>query len=1059
MRKSNFFFKTLFLLFFLLVLGGNLCNAQDVRGAVTDQDDNPLLGVNVIVTGTSTGTITDFDGKYSITLTQGAKSLTFSYIGYNEQTVSIDGRSQIDVSLQEDVQSLDEVVLTGYSTKQRRDVTSAIASVDIDSYEKRAVTNSTQALQGTVAGVNIISNGGNPGSGVNINIRGISSYGGNNQPLVVIDGVQTSSGLDNVNMNDVASIQVLKDASAAAIYGSRGANGVILVQSKKGKLGKTTFTYSSYGGVQIPRKAFDLANTQEYVTILQRMHGTALADPLLPQAARDYLNNPSGFGEYDWQNLIYRSANLQNHDLAVSGGTDKASFRVSAGYLDQKGVTLGTAFNRVNLRANGSFHINDHIRLGSSIALFRSKKDPEANAFSRSLLQQAIKIKPYFAPTFEGSGVANPSFPDTNPDSDIQTSSVYFDGGDNPEAYIRNPNHFRTLWDQDIIEDEVSVNLYAEFDLLKGLTYKISGSYSILNSENNYYFGNKGSNQDEYFDQNNTIYQEFSRNSNWNVDNTLRYSTTINEKHDLDILGGYVAQKFEEKSMLATQSNYLADPLSGINTLSAPGGQNPYIGGSRSYSSLVSYVAQISYAFDHKYLISGNYRRDGSSRFSSDVRWGDFGGGSIGWRVSNEAFWKNSGFAKVINEFKLRAGYGVLGRQNIGDFDVIPVLNYENVVFGENINNGLITGTAINTLATWEKLKSTNIGVDFGLFNKLSGSFEYYDSTTSDMIIAQAIAPSVGGGTLNVNNGEIVNSGLEITLNYNDKIGDNFTYNLGFNLGTQNAKITKLGTDLIIPGYGEIGPEWDVPHVYEIHEGNGVSEYWVIKTDGLFRSDAEVLAHTSSDGTVIQPDAQPGDIRFIDSNDDGEISSEGDRILAGSGIPNINAGFNLSARYKNIDFSLNLTGAFGHQVYNAHRYLVSKTQDYGNFGAELLNSYDPITNPNSNIPRLNPNDVDENWNARPQSDRFIEKGDYVKVRNLELGFSLPKTLTDKWSMEKARLFVRGQNILTITGYQGVDPEIGESPILASFAGPFTQGLDRDTAPQVASVQLGLSITF
>src|SRR5665811_830285 len=351
-------------------------------------------------------------------------------------------------------------------------------------------------------------------------------------------------------------------------------------------------------------------------------------------------------------------------------------------------------------------------------------------------------------------------------------------------------------------------------DRFKGLTYKISGSYSQLNSQNTYLFGDKGVNQGEYFNSNNTIRERFGRNWNWNVDNTLRYSTTIADKHNLDILAGYVSQKFNQENWGLSQNNYLGDVSSGINTIDAPGGSNPSVGGSRTRSTLESYVAQVAYAFDDKYLLSGNFRRDGSSRFSNDVRWGNFAGGSIGWRLSNENFWKNSGLSDV-NDLKLRAGYGILGRQNVEDFAYTPVLQFEPVVFGDGINNGLITGTAINSGLTWEKLESTNFGLDFEMFNSLGGSIEYYRSVTTDMIIAQPVAPSVGGGTINRNSGKITNSGVEMTLNYRGSVGTDFTYNAGFNLGTQDPKLDDIGTDLII--FGAAVPEWDLSliHIFE----------------------------------------------------------------------------------------------------------------------------------------------------------------------------------------------------------------------------------------------------
>lgn len=1037
-----------------------LGSAVNVSGKVVDAENGEgLPGVNIIEKGTSNGTITEADGSYNLSVADNSATLTFSFIGYVSQEVPINGRSEINISMATDIRSLEEIVVTGYSTQQRGDVTASIGIADVESLKKRGVTNTAHALQGTVAGVHVISNNGNPGSDVNITIRGVSSFSGNNGPLVIVDGVQVETGLNNINPNDVESIQVLKDASAAAVYGSRGANGVVLIQTKKGKAGVTQVTYSNYVGVQLPRKPLDLVNNAEYASIMQRMHGPNLesGNPLVPQAAKDYIANPGGFADFDWQELIYDEAFMQSHDLSVSGGNEHAIFRVSAGYIEQDGITAGTAFNRVNMRANGLFTIKDNIRVGASMAVYRSKQDPEADAFSRSIYQQAIKLKPFFAPRFPIAGVTDPNYPDTNPDGDIQSSSFYFGGGDNPEALIRNPLHFMTIWDRDNIEDEVSTNLFLEVDIIEGLTYKISGSYSQLTREELYLFGDKGVNQGEYFNRNNEIRPNTTRSWNWNIDNTLRYSKTFAEKHDVDILGGFVAQKFNESFIQVRKAGFLADVASGINSLDAPGGSILSVNGDQSVSTLASIVSQVSYAYDDRYLASVNFRRDGSSRFSQDVRWGNFFGGSAGWRLSNESFWQESGLGGIVNDLKIRAGFGVLGRQNIDDFATVPVLEFESAVFGDAISNGLITGTAINRDVTWEELQTSNIGIDFELLDgRLGGTIEYYNNTTRDMIIAQPIAPSVGGGELNRNSGKITNNGVEISLNYSGSVGSEFTYNAGFNLGTQNPILEDIGTDLII--VGDAGPEWDVPHVMEIHQGGGLSEFWVIETDGLFRSTADVEAHQSSNGTIIQPNAQPGDIRFVDANDDGRITNEGDRQLAGSGVPNVNIGFNFSARYKNFDLSLILTGGFGHQIYNSHLYLVSKTDEFGNFGRHLLDAYDPVDNPNSNVPRLNRNDISENWNSRPSTDRFIENGDYLKIRNLEIGYNLPPNLASKLSMVSARVFARGQNIWTISGFGGLDPEVGESPLVGSFT-PFTAGLDRDVAPQAASIQGGVNITF
>lgn len=1010
----------------------------NITGKVTSgADGEGLPGVNILVAGTGIGTVTDIEGNYSLDVPQENDVLVFSSIGYITQQVPVDGRNLINVVLQEDLQHLDEVVIVGYTTQRRKDVTSAVASVDVESLQKRAVTDVTQAMQGNVAGVNIIAGNGNPGSPININIRGVSSFSGDNTPLVLVDGVQVEGGLREINPNDILSIEVLKDASSAAIYGSRAANGVILVSTKKGDRGGTQVNYQNYVGVQVPYAGIDVANSREYITILQRMYGEDLSgEDLIPQAAKDYLANPGNFQDYDWQKEIYRSAPMQSHDLAVAGGGEFGTFRISAGYVNQDGITLGTGYERVNIRANSVFDVSDKFTIGQSISLAKSSTETEPYAFSRSTYYQAIAMYPYFAPKL--------------PNGDWQTSSFYYGGGDNPEALIRNPFHYQSIWNGDEDDSDISLNMYGELSILENLTYNLSGSYSQGTNRFRNYFGDKGEFQDEYFDDNLSLFESEANTYNYSIDNTLRYQKQW-EKHRLDVTVGFISQKFGSRYMEGSRQGFLSDITS---TLDGPGGKNPNVNGGKQESSLLSGIAQAFYSYSDRYLITVNFRRDGSSRFGPDYRWGNFPGFSMGWRLSGEEFWKNSNLDNKITELKIRAGYGVLGRQNLGNYDYLPVLQYIPVAFGSSIHDGLITGTPINEAISWERLISKTIGIDYELFDgKVSGSFDYYNNDTKDMIIGVAIAPSVGGGELQSNVGEINNKGFEMSLSHANTIGE-FNYNLGFNLSTVKTTLINIGRELI---EGD-GPEWDVPHSIEIRRGGGLAEFWLIESDGLFKSQEEINNHTNSEGVLIQPNAQPGDIRFVDANDDGVIDSEGDRQFQGSGIPKVNMGFNFYANYKGFDLYLGLTGAFGQVIYNGSKYLVEQNYGFDNFGSSLLEAYDPVANPGSDFPRLNPNDVDDNWNSRPTSDRYIENGSYVKIRNVEVGYSLPVNSIPKLKMSSARVFARVQNLLNITGYSGADPEVGSSPIVNSDP-IFTAGLDRDTAPQARSFQLGVNVTF
>lgn len=1015
-----------------------------VSGVVTNANTGETMpGVNVLVQGTTTGAATDQNGRYELIAPSENDTLVFSFIGYQSEIVPINGRSTINIELALSQAVLEDVVVTGYTTQQRADISSSIASADVESMQKKAVTNTNQALQGTVAGVHVSARNGNPGSDMNVTIRGYSSFGGNNAPLVIVDGVQTETGLNNINSDDIESIDVLKDASAAAIYGSRAANGVIIVKTKRGQIGAGAprLTYSNYFGTQVPYEGISLANTEQFVTILQRMYGEDLSGASgIPQAAKDYVANPNQFGSYDWQDLIYEPALMQSHNLSVSGGSDFGTYRISAGYLDQDGITLGTDFERVNLRANGEFFVSDNITVGQSIAVNRSKTLPEAFAFSRSMYQQAVQQYPYFSPKTE--------------DGEWRTVSFYYGGGDNPERLIRNPFHFQSIWEQWDKDSEISLNMYGEVEFFEGLSYRVNTSYSQLENINKYFFGDKGENQGEYFNSNKEVEIEQSTSFNWNIDNTLHFVRDFGV-NSVDVTVGFVAQKFENEGIEGSKTNFLSE---NTKTLSAPGGRNVDVGSFLSESTLLSFISQVNYSYDEKYLTTVNFRRDGSSRFAPEVRWGNFAGGSLAWRISNESFWQNSGLSSTITELKIRGGFGEIGRQNVGDYPFVPALVNEAVVFGDAISDGLITGPPVNRTISWETLVTTTLGLDYELWDgKIRGYFEYFDNDTEDMIIGLPLAPSAGGGEISSNFGLISNQGFEMEFRYNGEVGD-FNYSAGFNLGTSNPKVEELGTDQIV--FGRTAPEWDVAHTMEFREeSGGLAEFWLIETDGIFKSQEEINNHTSSDGTVIQSDAKPGDIRFIDANDDGRITSEGDRQLQGSGIPNVNVGFNLSANYKGFDGSLNFTGAFGQVIYNTHQYLVERNSGFENKHTNLLDAFHPENNPDSNFPRLNADDIDENYNSRPTSDRYTEKGDYVKIRNLEIGYTLPLDITGHLRMRSARIFIRGQNLFTFTGYSGADPEVGASPLVLGSSSPFTQGLDRDTAPQARSFQIGVNLEF
>ena len=865
---------------------------NQVRGTVTSSETSePLVGLTVQLKGTSTGTITDVEGNYVIDAPSDGM-LVLSFIGLKTQEISIGGRTIVDVTMEPDISQLEELVVVGYASRNKRDVTSSVASVDIQNMVKRSTADVTQALQGNVTGVQIYATDQSPGAAFNFNIRGISSAEGAaaSPPLVIVDGVQISglqfvefenvvgagdglrqtTGLENINPNDIESIEILKDASAAAIYGSRAANGVILVTTKRGKKGAPRVTYNMTMGTQAPFKGPNVANAEQYIQIMQGMYGDDLSGAdLVPQAALDYIANPSQFNSYDWYDIVYNNAFTQTHDLSVSGGGDFGSYRISTGYKDQDGIALGTNYKRGNIRANSDFNINDKIKIGQTLALSRSETAPEPYAFSRSVYYKAIAQVPYFSPY----GI-NPD-PANDPSAPPRNRSFYWGGGDNPEALIRNPLDYQQFWSKNITQDNIQANLYAEYEIIKGLKYKISGSYNqtdaLIKSRTR-----TMTQPQEYFNCERCIEEQRTRVSNWSLDNILSYNGLFG-KHSVNVLVGYVSQQFNESFLGGFKADFLSDITS---TLNGPGA-NPLftnLEGSNSKNRLVSLISQAFYSYDDKYQVTFNFRRDGSSRFDPSVRWGNFPGVSAAWRVSNEGFWSSMGLDRVLSDFKIRAGYGVLGRQNSGVYPPQATLSYLPYSFGGTLTDGLITPGPVNAFITWEESKTTNIGLEFGILeDQISGSVEYFKRETDQLVSSLVIPGSAGGGEIPTNDGLIKNNGVELALSYTQSIGQ-VKFNVGVNATYVDTELTEIPEDVI---FGE-APEWDVPHVIEIYEGRAPSEFWLIKTDGIFRSQAEIDAHVGPDG-LIQPEAQPGDIKFIDANGDGVITTEGDRQFAGLG--------------------------------------------------------------------------------------------------------------------------------------------------------------------------------
>ena len=803
--------------------------AVTVKGTVKDAENNPVIGATVVVKGTTIGTTTDIDGNYTINVTPG-QVLEFSYVGMQQSSITVGDKNVINITMA-DGELLDEVVVIGYGTVKKRDLTGAVASVSSKDLQANIAKSAAGALQGRIAGVSVSNVGGQPGSGMSINIRGLSSLG-SNTPLYVIDGVY--GDINMVDPADIASLEVLKDASAAAIYGSRAANGVVLITTKGGKKETpTTIDVNVYSGFQNIAKKLDVLDAQQWISVMKQTG-------FLP----DEVKNFQGAGT-NWQDEVYRTAPVTKANLNISGGTKTATYNVSAGYINQQGILLNSGYSAFNVRAKNTFSFfNDHFRVGNTLLVKTADKQINELSITDPLRQNPLmKVK--------------------DPDQ--------LGGYAGIEPWMKNmdnPVGASELYDRQRHNMELLLNAYAEVDLgLKGLKYKLNFGYNKNNGRSYNY-------NPEYNFGSGAIQSSLSEGASfgdqWLVENTLHYDNTFG-KHTVSGLFGYSAQENKDRSFGASRKDIPA----GTNAIGAGATKEQSTSGSLQEHSLVSLFARAMYSYDSRYMISASIRRDGSSRFADGHRYGVFPSVSAGWNIMNEHFFENA--KKTVDELKLRLSYGVLGNQEIGNYTTQSTATSGiNYVQGGQWWMGSSTG--INWVSpkdlTWEETRTTNIGLDASFFNgKLSFNADYFIQETKDVLLSIAMPSSVGmGGSPTMNAGTIQNKGFEFVVNHRNTVGEVY-YNVGVNISTVSNKIKEITVGSDKQEYAGYNPQGEGTVTWA-KVGDPIGAFYVVKTDGIFQNEQEIQAHTTADGKLIQPDAQPGDIRFIDYNGDGQISDD-----------------------------------------------------------------------------------------------------------------------------------------------------------------------------------------
>lgn len=989
-------------LLILLVFCGQQAFSQStiqVTGTITGPDGMPIAFANVIVKNTTTGTSADIDGNYSIDA-PGNATLVFSYIGFKSQEVPVNNQSTLNVTLEEDVAALDEVIVVGYGTQKKKDLTSSIAVVEAAQISKRQTTTVAESLQGLATGVNV-RGGGRPGQEAKIEIRGLKNLQSSN-PLYVIDGMVSTANRD-FNPNDIESIQILKDAAAAAIYGSRAANGVIIITTKKGKKGPLKIEVSSKMSItEMPR--YDLAGTEEFARLNNMAYDNA-------GLTRQNLNMDV---HTDWQDVTYRTGIIQDHNVSFAGGGENSSFFLSGNYFGNKGTIISTDFDRISFRVNTS-GTRGIFTIGENLALSNAKADE----MSGNPIIDVYRLYPTI-----------PVYNDANPGG-----YGYGEQGV-ADTFGTNPLAIADLSDATNQNFRIRGNVFAELKPFEFLKYRLNygyetsfDSYKYLRKEGNWTLNQAY--QIPFINQNRAQSQTHL------LENTLNFNKTFG-KHDVALVVGTTYQKNSYEQINGTKFSPLINPTTGEYFTVLNSGGSPQVGGYRLESLLLSYLGRLEYNYDNRYLVNAVVRRDGSSRFSDANKWRSFPSLSVGWRLSNESFFN----VESISDLKIRASYGELGSGNIGEYEYQGFINtFGAVVMGTN--QDLVSSATQVRLANpnlrWETLKQTNIGFDLSLLdNKLQITSDYFIAKTEDVLYGFPILATTGndGGNPISNAATVQNKGFEFNVSYNQQVNDDFSFNASLNFTTLKNKLVTLGN----------GQNQSIQGNTLTREGSAVGMWYVLKTDGLFQSQADIDGYTNSQGQVIQPNAQPGDIRFVDLNDDGQITNE-DKQIVGSPWPDFEMGFNAGATYKNFDFSMNWIGSFGATVYNGYRSVVDRFDDNSNYRAGVR----PWTpeNPNTDFPRITKGST---LNSRGDSDRWLEDGTFARLKYIGIGYNLPKKLLERIGFSQLRFSVSAQNILTITQYGGLDPEFSNSNI-------FQRGVDVGSYPNLATYSLGLNFSF
>lgn len=1013
------------LLFYSTLLCVSLVNAQiDVSGKVSD-DVGVLPGVNVQVKGTSNGTQTDFEGGYSLESIDAEAILVFSFIGFQTQEVSIDNRNKIDVVLQEDLESLEEVVVVGYGSQKKSDLTGSVSTISSESIQERPVTNPEEALAGKAAGVNVSTNSGRPGGDTNIRIRGNNSINSSNSPLYVVDGVIGAGPINYLNPNDIESMEVLKDASATAIYGARGANGVIIITTKRGGGGEGRVTYDTYTSIGVLANKLDVLNSEEFLAVEMNSYNNAEKyDPngwaqgkyKDPMSFRDneklFDENGNPLYDTDWQEEATRTAITQSHNLSFAGGDNDNSYTLSLNYVDQEGIMLESSLRRYSARFVTDNQVKDWLKVGGSLT-FNHVEENRVDGATGGLtpLRMMIETLPIIPVKYQdGTYGSNGDYPN-------------MEGGENPVNLLRNRTSvFNT--------QTVLGNVYADFSITEDLKFRSTLGANIINEKNDFYSGRSLRQLSADFEGEATISNV--RSNYWQFENYLTYNKEFNEDNVLEALGGIGWQQLSYYYSFSGARGF-SDDFYQYNNLSV--GANPLTPDSDTYQwGLNSYFGRLNYKLKDKYLFTITGRLDGSSRFGTDNKRAFFPSAAFAWKASEENFLNDS---NTINKLKLRTSYGETGNTEIGVYQSLASLTSSTAILSSQRAPGVGIGTLANPDLKWEKTAQFDAGLELGLFkNAIQLEGDVYYKKTTDMLLSAPVPSSSGYTSIYKNVGSMENRGLELSLETRNISSENFDWSTSFNISFNKNEITALGSanDDIFPG------PYFLSNTNILRVGESVGSFYGLIREGTWGQDE--ASEAAKYGLL------PGDIKHADLNEDGQINAS-DRTIIGNSYPKgFGALFN-SFRYKNFDLTVDIQFSYGNDVLNLSRHSGEDRTGQANSYSTVLNGWNP-ENTNTMVAQNRPA---KSYYTTNIDTRMVEDGSFIRGRNLILGYNFTDKLIETLGLNSLRVYGSLQNFFLITDYTGYDPEV------STYGDSFAQGITFFDYPKPRTFTLGLNVNF